>query len=156
MVAAVKPPALMETLQLPQQAALVLLFQSLPPTSASLHPPVWILKSHQCWLFSRGPVLESVTDSEPAATAAMTPVQVSFIGHVISDDRSKAFESLISDLFMLLLFFNLMFYLYISLGLINQFQTYILLSLSRCSTMSPANCVSATTALTGHTFTRRN
>lgn len=105
MVAAVKPPASMETPQLPQQAALVLLFQSLPPTSASPRPPVWILKSHQCWLSSRGPVLESVTDSEPAATAAMTPVQVSISGHVISDDWSKAFESLTHDFYLFIFFF---------------------------------------------------
>lgn len=88
-VAAVKPPALMEILQLPQQAALVHLFQPPPPTSASPRPPVWILRSLQCWLSSRGPVLESLSDSEPAATAAMTPVQVSFSRQGISDDWSE-------------------------------------------------------------------
>ncbi len=79
-VAAVKLLALMETPQLQQQAALGHLFQPPPPTSASPRPPVWTRRSLRCWLSSLGPVLESVTDSELAATAAMTPVQVSVSG----------------------------------------------------------------------------
>lgn len=74
-VAAVKPPALMETLQLLQQAALVLLFQPRPQISASRRRPVLTQRSHQCWLFSRRLALEQENDSEPAVTAAMTLVQ---------------------------------------------------------------------------------
>lgn len=153
-VATVKPPALMETLQLPQQAARVRLCPPPPLTSASPHPPVWMLRSLRCWPYSRGPVRVSVTDSEPAATAASNPVQVSLSSQVTCEDWF--IYVCIYYLWFVYLHYSVFFMaVQVKLPLVHYdpFQLYNLLSWFRCSAVSPAHCVPATAAHTGHTFT---
>lgn len=113
-VAAVNPPALMETRILPQQAASVHPFPPLHPISASPHPLVWILRSLHPLLGNQYQILWLVKDSGAAATTVMTPVQV----HVSPASKDNWFDCFVIfeiDLCVLNVGFNVLYILTINM-----------------------------------------